>query len=478
MRHAPHTMKSLSSIEVGRSTIPPRLIVDPPGREWRLGAVASDADRTALVACVNRHADRLGLGRVRHDGPIIATGHQAWFWHPGILAKDVAISVAAERFAAGMVHIVVDQDVHEALTMEVPVREGDRLSVRKVRLGDHDATLPTGAQPPAELVFADLPEPTRSRFAAAFRDMPPCRTLAEQITVLLGRLMTPYAGHVPVVFATELLSLPQARDMVARMRDDAAACAAAYNRAVAMNPEAGIAPLTIERDRVELPLWLMRWGRPRVRVYADVSDSAPLLVDEQGEMIDAASSELAPRALMLTAVMRRWCCDLFIHGKGGGVYDTITERWLADWLGATLAPMAVVSADLYLDFAVPLAQRADVHHAVWRAHHLRHNLDRELPDAIAADRKRALLAAMDASADRRERYGIFKRIHAINDDLAQRHAGVLTDADRAVQAARTGAENRAIAARRDWSFVVYPDEALHTLRDRFAAEAGVIGQAG
>ena len=55
---------------------------------------------------------------------------------------------AAGPLDASMLHLVVDQDVHEALTLQAPYKEGQRLSIQTVRLADHDAQVPTGAQPP------------------------------------------------------------------------------------------------------------------------------------------------------------------------------------------------------------------------------------------------------------------------------------------------------------------------------------------
>jgi hypothetical protein len=173
---------------------------------------------------------------------------------------------------------------------------------------------------------------------------------------------------------------------------------------------------------------------------------------------------LAPRALLLTALMRADCSDLFIHGTGGAIYDQLTEQWIKTWLGRTLAPMTVVSADLHLNFDVPMAQARDVTRAKWWQHHLPHNLDRTLNiDGPEITRKRILLQQMNDDRDRVRRAKAFHEIHAINDDLARRYPEAIVSARRKLNEAHTGVANRIISAKRDWCFTLFPAEQLNAL---------------
>ena len=45
----------------------------------------------------------------------------------------------------------------------------------------------------------------------------------------------------------------------------------------------------------------------------------------------------------MTGMARLAACDLFVHGTGGGIYDTITEAWFREWLGVELAPTIAVT---------------------------------------------------------------------------------------------------------------------------------------
>jgi hypothetical protein len=418
------------------------------------------------------------------QGGRIATGHQAALWHPGILAKDIAMRVAADRCGGEAMHLVVDSDAHDVLRIDVPVVRDGQLSVETVELGKTQPTVPTGMQPPADLARAaaalcdtrdqlgDELAVDLDRLIDAMRDDPGGGSLARQIAQITMRLMRPYVGdEVRIVYAGELMRRDDVATIAHAMLADARSCVDAYNRAVAQWPGVGMTPLAVERERVELPMWRLQWGRPRLRVFADLADSTPLFADELGNIIDDVTS-LAPRALLLTAIMRSRLCDLFIHGTGGYAYDRITEAWWQQWRGETLAPMALVTADVHLDFDAPVADRDAVTAAQWWMHHLPHNVDRaaDLDNDLARE-KRDILARMDDDRDRARRAGAFQRLHAINARLQRDHPALIDDARKRLRDAALGLGNRRIAGRRDWSFAIYPPDKLLALAEKLKSES-------
>lgn len=461
--------------------------VEPPLAQWSIGD-SRHGERDGFATLICRAADSLGSDPLTDVASLIATGHQAALWHPGILAKDIAVAVAARRFGKGMCHVVVDQDVHETMRLDLPINSDGRLTVEPVELAEVKGSVPTGSQPPVDVQGAlDRLDQVRQRhgsalaadvqpIADALQDLPECRTLAEQVAAVTERLMRPWVGSMPLVFASDLLSLPAAANLVEHMLADLPRCAQCYNEAAAHYPHAGVGPLAIERDRIELPLWLLRFNRPRVRVYGRLSDSGSVLVDEFDTPIES-QSQLAPRAIMLTSLMRSFFCDLFVHGRGGWIYDRVSERWIENWLGRKLAPMAMVTADVHLDFETPRCSRAELAKALWRASHLPHNIDRSLADTPMTDdqrqlalRKRSILAHMDDDRDRRRRAGAFAELLQINSEFVHRHQGLIDQAERSADEARLGVANAAVAARRDWCFGVYPGARMRELVDQLSAQ--------
>lgn len=455
-----------------------RVLLEPSLDQWAI-STTTETDRAALAECVAVRAERLGTPELSRTAPVITAGHQASLWHPGILAKYIAMAKAAEKGGAAMLNIVVDHDVQETLSLQLPMNQSGRLATVKIKLAPGDRSVPMASSPPMNsLAVLDTLRATRSRLGktlvvdvesimAAFEDIPECRTAAEQVSVVLGRLMRPYTGSIPLLFGSDLLDLPAGKEIIEQMRDDAGHCVNCYNRAVVAYPESGIEPLDVASDHVELPLWGLAWQEPRRRVFVSCSGRDPRLSLGHGQMVDTTETTLAPRALLLTGLMRLAYCDLFVHGTGGARYDRVTEHWFKTWLGVELAPMTVASADLYMRFDAPLAQFSDVARAKWWGHHLPHNLDRALDLAGSMiDQKHRLLAHMDDDRDRLRRFEGFRQIHQINDALVRQHPAALAEAKRQLDLAEVGAANRIVADKRDWCFALYPPEQLHDLVQR------------
>lgn len=420
---------------------------------------------------------------------VVGTGHQAWLWHPGILAKDIAAVLFARRHDADAFHLVVDHDPVEAFRLDLPLRDGGRLSAVSLTICPVNPDLPPCSQPalPRTRLEQGLRE-IKVRFGrriacgldvleSALSGAEVAPTLGEQMVTLTAALMRPYVGTIPMRLSSHIGSEERFLSLVDHMLRDARACVGHYNRATMTHPEARVAPLIDMIDRVELPLWAMAAGEPRRRVFADFSDRVPLLTLENGDVVTpgGGSYALAPRALLMTAYLRSGVCDLFIHGKGGGHYDRITEQWWRAWQGVDLSPMAVVSADVRMSWDVAVAGRGEVDRATWRLHHLPHNVDRALngemsgADSAVVARKREVLALLASGTDPARRAGLFKELHAINHGLAASHAALLNDAERELDQAMAGVANRAVAQRRDWCLALYPQTMLRDLQARIAS---------
>ncbi|MBX3377826.1 MAG: hypothetical protein KF678_12580 [Phycisphaeraceae bacterium] len=402
------------------------------------------------------------------DRPIIMTGHQPEFWHPGILAKYLAADAASAALNACPVWLFVDQDrpdsvplhfpaVGNAITTERPALSVGTLTIR-------ERTPPTSPRDPAPLVAAQLA--TLLSTLARHHSAP---TLSHQIAATLADLARPYlALPHPTIFATQLSRTTLFRELVAQMARDPERCIRTYNAAAARHPSANIRPLTASdiQDRWELPLWHLPPHRPRTHVYAEDLPAIP-------------PHELAPKALFMTGLLRLAACDLFIHGTGGAGstdvspppdahdgYDLITEEWFRDWLGQPLAPMTLVTATRYLPLADgPIPTPADLARARWLAHHARHSplLLRD-PDAALA--KQHIVDQIELlPRHTRARADLFRRLHAALADYRQQHSPELSSLS--TSAAETAAQlaQRDILFNRTWPFPLYPDPVLSSLRD-------------
>lgn len=422
--------------------------------------------RTLTHATVsdNQRDARRALG-LPTDRPIVMSGHQAGFWHAGILAKHFAIDAAARAAGAHAAWVVVDQDTEPPQRLSRPVREGDRLVRRDhdFESGVHPDT-PTGVRPAVR-----MPEGGED-FESVVGALNAARagSSAEQAARANASLVRTRTGVAApdLVRATVLWKTEAFGELVAAMRGDPAACVDAYNAAARAHPEAGVRELIARPavDRFELPLWRVRAGEPRRGVMAD-------------ELGDVPIEELAPRALFMTAVVRLVLCDLFVHGTGGAAYDRVTDAWIGAWIGRRLAPTAMATATLRLDPArfggVTPASEAEVARAKWRAHAARHRAD-VLGDDDAERERLALVDAIERlPRGSAERLAAYRRLHA----FIEGHRAAHGDAIEALRAEATRVEgtrvDAAIALDRTWPWVLHDDGDLVVLRDRIDGAFGV-----
>lgn len=395
------------------------------------------------------------------DGPLIMSGHQAGFWHPGIVAKYAAVRSASADGASAW--LVADLDDNQPLKIRLP-RRGEDGTVRAETFdlaaaptGHPDA--PTGLLPVAQIVDAAPKElePVAAALRHAAGGTP---SLAAQAHAAAARLLDDIGVPPPkhTIFATAIGGTALFAAALEAMATDPAACVQAYNAAVAAHPHAGVRPLAADpgRGRWELPVWRVGPGQPRL----------PLTVSGR-EPLDPTAH--APRGLLMTGLLRAAGCDLFIHGTGGGMYDTITERWLADWLGMALAPAAVVSATLHLDLGLGDMTAQEAQAQIAHAHRARHD-PAILGDDTAAAAKRAIVARI-AALDRAhpDRPALYARMHELLEGVRSARADRLAEIEHSTDAARAVLRSREVLTDRTWSFVLHEPRAIKTLCASVAA---------
>jgi len=417
------------------------------------------------------------------DRPIVMTGHQCAIWHPGILAKHLACWRLARRDDARAVRLWVDQDDNDPLTIDLPTRRDGRLARTPWRLAPDVQSppgSPTGWRPPITGVAPAPPDicavahGSIERIAGAISAHADAPSLGAQFAMACAALMpqptaqsTPPPSRKPMLdlFASALASTDLFIALVDLMREDPGACVSAYNDASSNAPGAGVRPLRLNTNNpgaTELPLWRCRAGEPRMPVRAGMLGAIPI-------------EQLAPRALLMTGMLRLGACDLFIHGTGGGAYDEITERWFERWLasagaqGRLLAPKLVVSATVTLPLAdgdAPTAQQAD--EARQLARRARHD-PAILVDHDASEAKMAMLREIeDCKAGGGDPAPIFARMKTLLADYAQRHAPALAKLDAEADAASRLAAERDIITDRTWAFALHEPEAMAMLDARLA----------
>jgi hypothetical protein len=391
------------------------------------------------------------------DLPIIMTGHQPEFWHPGILAKYLAADAASAALNAHPVWLFVDQDRPDSITLRYPAPSNSSLTVGTATVRKRN--LPTIRDAHV------LVQPGIDHIRGAFARHSSAPTLSHQLASTLSDLIAPLIS-LPhsTLFATQLSRTTLFQSLVQKMSKDPESCITTYNAAATRHASAGIRALIADdiQDRWELPLWHLPTNLPRKHVYAEDLPNIPI-------------NELAPKALFMTGLLRLAACDLFIHGTGGAGadasqhqgYDLITEDWFNSWFGAPLAPMTLVTATRYLPLSSsPPPTAADVAHARWRAHHTNHD-PAMLNDHTAAATKHHLLDQLALlPRHSRTRSDTFRKLHDLLSTYRQSHSSELAALESQAHSAAQRFAEREVIFDRTWPFSLYPDSTLAALRDQ------------
>lgn len=429
----------------------------PPSPAWQFR-------QSALSPAQVRFREQLGVDPAR---AVVMSGHQAEVWHPGIAAKWFAMRAVAQATGAQAVWVVVDQDANDPTRIAYPTAD-----LRRRTLGAASHTRPTGTQPPHPPpgMPDDCAEPAReglSRLLAALASHTGAGTLAQQHTLAVRDLLGPLADGVTTIYATDLARTDLFRGFADSLRSEKA-ITDAYNRSIAATGRAGgTRPLGEDPERGrELPLWRLHPSGARLAVF---SQDPPAV--------------LAPKALLLTALYRIAGCDLFIHGLGGGVYDRVTDHWLAllrrqgslsALVGASparTAPTCVVTATRFLPLAsAPLPTPEAVAYTAWLAHRARFD-PLVVGDRAGAAAKAVLLHAVQTAPSREARLHAYRELHAALDAHRVAHADSITHLDALAATARTARGAAAVRFDRTWPFPLYGSGAIHALAEEVGARA-------
>lgn len=445
--------------------------IEPAPAAWREHLAGA---HWSLPEPAQRFRSELGLPT---DRPIVMTGHQCTLWHPGIFSKYAAAHAASDRFGCRAAWLWVDQDATEAGIVRAPTLEDERVGTTSWHLAGSapPTNQPAGvadASQPSITTIADPPEHIHplaaagaQRIADALRAHADAPSLGAQFMAAITGTALERFAPTPAISATSLVRTAAFVELLDEMRRDPEACAEAYNAAVAEFPDAGIRPLTISDHGIELPLWRLEPGVPRRAAFDDA-------LDADSDQINPGT--LAPRALLMTALVRALGCDLFIHGTGGGSYDRVAERWFELWQSQPLAPMAVATATRTLDLLDgPVPTRRDVQVARARAHRAAHD-PALLGDEDSARTKRDLVARIaDAPRHSAQRHTLYREMHTLLDRVRNEHKDEL-EAQRAeaerVEHAHAAAD---LAGDRTWPAVLFPDAVLDELAGAIAAEFAI-----
>jgi hypothetical protein len=397
--------------EDGKTVIwppPPVLLKQTQDNHKRLSSAYGVRLQHVPLPQIRRHL-RLSLG---HDlaQPLVATGHQAELYHPGVWAKLGLIDAAARKLSGQAFHVVVDTDAPKHLHVRWPGESlpiTDDPAIASAAWSSLLAPPSTGhlqhiRQALARASGAWNFEPLLGGIIESLgRQTDASRTLTAAIAntthELDWKLGLRHRSLLGSPIWTSEPFLLFAHDLVAQ----ADSVASNYNAALDGYRDAnGISShmrpmpdLYVGDESIEIPFWLddlHNGARTRPSVFRSGGGFVLKLTGGEEFVFDSALDgweaaarlqrwlastrhRLSPRALTLTMFVRMLMADQFTHGIGGGRYDQVTDRLIAAHYRIEPPHSSVTTVTMYFPAALAV-QRVCLPCVKQDGHRLRHGL--------------------------------------------------------------------------------------------------------
>jgi len=440
--------------------------------------------------------------QVLYDKPVVATGHQPDFVHPGVWLKNFAVNGIARRTGLSPLHILIDTDTRKSTSMPLPVhsREPHDVVVRHVaydewkgeemffaRVHNPDQFLSFADSDSCRAILKDWPfEPilphfwrhVRERWAdytdqrpdpySPHPDLEDCTSCArveyerrwgcENLEIIASALWT------DELYLPFLLDLPRFRAIYNE-------CVQDYRRRYRLrSPVHPVPDLAEDAGYLEAPFWFVGRGQRRrgfVRAWdnnvavriAGVDAGYECKREDLMRVLEELNFSILPRALMTTLFLRFFIADLFIHGIGGAKYDEVTDDIIRRYFGIEPPEYMVVSGTLRLPFPT-FPATIDERQKLWRkSRDLRWHPEQfiDAPNDLVEQKRRWLERVPMTRDERRARY---RELLHLTEALRPMVADQITGVE--ARLARCDQELAAneILTRRDYPFVLYPESKL------------------
>lgn len=456
-----------------------------------------------------RRLARQRLHAPGRESPWIVTGHQPEFIHPGVWAKHVVTQRLADRVGGVAVNLIVDHDAAKDVSLAVPSEQDGRLRTVHVPFAPYRPGMPWESVPPVSKAQLD-------EFAAAVRAACGPRYNGSLMGIFFAAAAEAVDPHdwvdqavagrraIDAMFGIRLHET-RARQVwggpvLAAMLLDADRFVDCYNGALQdyrrmLGIKGSIHPIPDmirQGDRLELPVWAVRPGLPRQRVFCrHGTDRVELLAERdpigtlsvsdlrswqtaQPALEHGIAAGIRPRALTLTFWARLFLADLFIHGIGGAKYDRITDLLIRRYCRIEPPGICGISATLRLDLPTHPVGPKDLRDLRRRIRDLRFNPQRSLPPLPQVE---SLLAAKSDLVtrsnwlrdhqpdDRFERRDVFNEIHSINERMLGLQPARLADLQEQRQSMRRRLADNAVARSREYFIGLFRRQDLQFLCD-------------
>ncbi|MCA8988423.1 MAG: hypothetical protein KDA78_12310 [Planctomycetaceae bacterium] len=513
------------------------LLIDPPlsqVQEQILQATENFQSRPASVwgeslqdlRTSARHelTQLLNLPDLNPNQPLILTGHQPEWIHPGVFLKSLVAVACTESTGGIAAHITIDSDTIKTRTITVPQCDQGVWTHQRIPIPLLKSGIPwqearwassnvirkfNNALQTTEDCLQE--SPIASRLLESFPDI---NLTPVEMMIALRQSVEQSAGvDLPDVRLSALTQTPTWRWFLAGLITNGESLCQAYNAALARYRKGNdlhsnshpMPDLQHDDSLTELPLWYwtvenpqrkavcLRWengkrllttrdGRQETVLPGNMSERAEII--SALETLQANGGRLQTRALMTTLYLRLFLADWFIHGIGGAKYDEVTDDLMQTWLGLTPPPFQVATGTFWLPLKKGPEKREEslqdnrrkLRRARFHPNILFDESDR-VRYASLLDRKQELILAQQQSRttglsrsqrrkrtpDNQERY---RELETVRSELAKIVENRLAQLEQKCHELKNQQQQRAIAEYREYPILLYSQQMLQKIRNQ------------
>lgn len=358
---------------------------------------------------------------------VFLAGHQPELFHPGVWAKNFALSQLADSTGGTAINLLVDSDTLKRTTIRVPTGSVQRPRVEEIQFDTPGPEIAYEQRTIADRAlwnsFGDrvreqlsplISDPLIAEFWPRVLE----RSRHEQ---LIGACFAQARHQLEGDWGLHTLELPQSRVCLlesftwfaAHLFSEAELFRTVHNQALrryrrqyhirsANHP---VPELGADDNGTEVPFWLWTDENPRrrrafVRQRQGVWELAdrtgwscefPERTADLGRFVErllelpGRGVKLRSRALATTMFARVFAGDLFVHGIGGAKYDELTDAIVRRFYGVEPPVYLVLSATLRLPIDRPTIGNNDLRTVNQRLREIEFHPERFLPETRKAE---------------------------------------------------------------------------------------------
>lgn len=486
--------------------------------DWELSSLRRKARQEALGLAAKYTSDMIeeSVSGAHVADCLVVSGHQPELFHPGVWFKNFLLHALVKQVDGVALNLIVDNDECKGTSLRVPRQGPEGFTIHPLKFDEPRQSLPWELRRLESLTtWKQFEEQATASLKTVGIVDPILRQLWPLATEFLDRgysLGNALAGarlrlewqkglrnlELPLSRLVETdcfarFSLSILRELK-RFQNAYNGQRSVYRKAHKIRNAAHPVPALTRQDGwLEAPFWVYhRSGSARHPLWVREANGQWILSDRQGwqdslegdPLHDAEELAnqwrefalegvlLRPRALITTMYVRLLIADEFVHGIGGGKYDQLTDRIVAEFFNIEPAPYVTATATLRMPFegllptnSQELAREIEARQrTLWE---WQKNADRRAdelgPEAEKLARQKKEL--LDHIPPKGEKWEWHQKVREINERLQVFAAPKIESLSQEVESLKNQLRVAQAAESREFSFALFPSNLMEHLSE-------------